>query len=194
MTLTGKRSPNRDQEWQRTELVQDTKALMVQNTKTGDEDGRPVMETDSHFPACEPALQKERHDMGRAMGCSSVMPQKLGKLILPVTVLSCCRSDMLIQCRHESFCFTICFWPQRSYLTVVKPEVFAECLELISVEGRAIISFPYIRDTMARKDHVQMWNNSFGRGRWVVVGVWHWGRNMTVGWWWRGGGGTGGRT
>ena len=33
MTLTGKRPPNRDPEWQRTELVQDTKALMVQDTK-----------------------------------------------------------------------------------------------------------------------------------------------------------------
>ena len=69
VTLTGKRPPNRDPEWQRTELVQDTralmvpdtKALMVPDTKTGDEAGRPVMETDSHFPACEPALQKERH-------------------------------------------------------------------------------------------------------------------------------------
>ena len=38
-------------------------------------------ETDSHFPACEGF---KRRDMGRAMGCSSVMPQKLGKLILPV--------------------------------------------------------------------------------------------------------------
>ena len=46
MTLTGKRTPNRDPELQRTELVQDTKALMVQDTKalmvqdtkTGDED------------------------------------------------------------------------------------------------------------------------------------------------------------
>ena len=34
MTLTGKRPPNRDPELQRTELVQDTKALMVQDTKT----------------------------------------------------------------------------------------------------------------------------------------------------------------
>ena len=33
MTLTGKRPPNRDPELQRTELVQDTKALMVQDTK-----------------------------------------------------------------------------------------------------------------------------------------------------------------
>ena len=33
VTLTGKRPPNRDPEWQRTELVQDTKALMVQDTK-----------------------------------------------------------------------------------------------------------------------------------------------------------------
>ena len=33
MTLTGKRTPNRDPELQRTELVQDTKALMVQDTK-----------------------------------------------------------------------------------------------------------------------------------------------------------------
>ena len=95
-------------------------------------------ETDSHFPAYEGF---KRRDMGRAMGCSSVMPQKLGKLILPVRVLSCCRSDMLIECRHESFCLTIWFWPQRSYLTVMKPKVFAECLGLISVEGRAIISF-----------------------------------------------------
>ena len=37
VTLTGKRPPNRDPERQRTELVQDTKALMVQDTKTGDE-------------------------------------------------------------------------------------------------------------------------------------------------------------
>ena len=37
VTLTGKRPPNRDPELQRTELVQDTKALMVQDTKTGDE-------------------------------------------------------------------------------------------------------------------------------------------------------------
>ena len=95
-------------------------------------------ETDSHFPACEGF---KRRDMGRAMRCSSVMPQKLGKLILPVRVLSCCRSDMLIECRHESFCLTIWFWPQRSYLTVMKPKVFSECLGLISVEGRAIISF-----------------------------------------------------
>ena len=36
MTLTGKRPPNRDPEWQRTELVQDTKALMVQDTKSLD--------------------------------------------------------------------------------------------------------------------------------------------------------------
>ena len=34
VTLTGKRPPNRDPELQRTELVQDTKALMVQDTKT----------------------------------------------------------------------------------------------------------------------------------------------------------------
>ena len=33
VTLTGKRPPNRDPELQRTELVQDTKALMVQDTK-----------------------------------------------------------------------------------------------------------------------------------------------------------------
>ena len=33
VTLTGKRTPNRDPELQRTELVQDTKALMVQDTK-----------------------------------------------------------------------------------------------------------------------------------------------------------------
>ena len=33
MTLSGKRPPNRDLELQRTELVQDTKALMVQDTK-----------------------------------------------------------------------------------------------------------------------------------------------------------------
>ena len=33
VTLTGKRPPNRDPEWQRTELVQDSKALMVQDTK-----------------------------------------------------------------------------------------------------------------------------------------------------------------
>ena len=33
VTLTEKRPPNRDPEWQRTELVQDTKALMVQDTK-----------------------------------------------------------------------------------------------------------------------------------------------------------------
>ena len=33
MTLTGKRPPNRDPELQRTELVQDAKALMVQDTK-----------------------------------------------------------------------------------------------------------------------------------------------------------------
>ena len=33
MTLTGKRPPNRDPELQRTELVQDTKALRVQDTK-----------------------------------------------------------------------------------------------------------------------------------------------------------------
>ena len=35
MTLTGKRPPNRDPELQRTELLQDTKALMVQDIKTG---------------------------------------------------------------------------------------------------------------------------------------------------------------
>ena len=34
---------------------------------------------------------------------------------------------------------------------MMKPKVFAECLELISVEGRAIISFHYIRDTMREK-------------------------------------------
>ena len=34
MTLIGKRPPNRDPELQRTELVQDTKALMVQDTKS----------------------------------------------------------------------------------------------------------------------------------------------------------------
>ena len=39
VTLTGKRPPNRDSELQRTELVQDTRALMEQDTKTGDEDG-----------------------------------------------------------------------------------------------------------------------------------------------------------
>ena len=33
MTLTGKRPPNRDPELQRTELVQDTQALMVQDTQ-----------------------------------------------------------------------------------------------------------------------------------------------------------------
>ena len=33
VTLTGKRPPNRDLELQRTELVQDTKTLMVQDTK-----------------------------------------------------------------------------------------------------------------------------------------------------------------
>ena len=33
VTLTGKSPPNRDPELQRTELVQDTKALMVQDTK-----------------------------------------------------------------------------------------------------------------------------------------------------------------
>ena len=33
VTLTGKCLPNRDSELQRTELVQDTKALMVQDTK-----------------------------------------------------------------------------------------------------------------------------------------------------------------
>ena len=33
VTLTGKRPPNRDPELQRTELVQDTKALMVQDTR-----------------------------------------------------------------------------------------------------------------------------------------------------------------
>ena len=38
VTLTGKRPPNRDPELQRTELVQDTKALMVQDTKTGNEE------------------------------------------------------------------------------------------------------------------------------------------------------------
>ncbi len=35
VTLTGKRPLNRDPELQRTELVQDTKALMVQDTKFG---------------------------------------------------------------------------------------------------------------------------------------------------------------
>ena len=35
VTLTGKRPPNRDPELQLTELVQDTKALMVQETKVG---------------------------------------------------------------------------------------------------------------------------------------------------------------
>ena len=33
MTLTGKRPPDHNPELQRTELVQDTKALMVQDTK-----------------------------------------------------------------------------------------------------------------------------------------------------------------
>ena len=33
MTLTGKRPPNRDPFLQRTELVQDTKAVMVQDTQ-----------------------------------------------------------------------------------------------------------------------------------------------------------------
>ena len=61
---------------------------------------------------------------------------------------------------------------QRSYLTVMKPKVFAECLELISVEGRAFISFHNIRDTMARKNHVKMWNNSFGRGRSNDINFW----------------------
>ena len=77
-------------------------------------------DTDSHFPAREGFKRK---DMCGAMGWSSVMPHKLGKLIFPVRVLSCCRSDMLIQSRHESFCFTICFGPQRSSLTVMKPKV-----------------------------------------------------------------------
>ena len=39
VTRTGKRPPNRDPELQWTELVHDVKALMVQDTETGDKDG-----------------------------------------------------------------------------------------------------------------------------------------------------------
>jgi len=39
VTLTGKCPPNRDPVWQWTELVQDTKALMVQDTKMATSEG-----------------------------------------------------------------------------------------------------------------------------------------------------------
>ena len=59
MTLTGKRPPNRDPELQRTELVQDTQALMVQDTQKGRFPGSIVKLCISYIGNCSTLSKAE---------------------------------------------------------------------------------------------------------------------------------------
>ena len=96
------------------------------------------------------------------------MSQEFEQFLFPWPSIKHCCMHCLFYGSHESFCFSIGSWPERSHLSVVETNHFGPACEDFSTERRSVISLHNLWNAMSRKCSIKFGITAFDDVEWMI--------------------------